>query len=121
MEYPKRTEIWLVSLEPVKGSEIGKTRPALIISNNRNNEFSSTITLAPITTSVSKIYPFEVMIQSKDSGLFKDSKIKCNQIRTVDKARLLKKIGQVPQKSMSKVEEALLIHLDVRLASGKLY
>ena len=114
--YPARSEIWLVSLEPVRRSEIGKTRPALIISNDRNNEFASTLTLLPITTTISKVYPFEVMIHSRDSGLPKDSKIKCNQVRTVDRSRLLKKVGQVSTEDMKKVEEALLIHLDIRPA-----
>jgi len=113
MDFPKRKEIWLVSLEPIIGSEIGKTRPALVISNNRNNEFASTITLIPISTTLSKVYPFEVKILSKDSGLLKDSKVKCNQIRTVDKTRLQKKIGEVQNEYVEKVEEALLIHLDI--------
>ncbi len=113
MDFPKRKEIWLVSLEPIIGSEIGKTRPALVISNNRNNEFASTITLIPISTTLSKVYPFEVKILSKDSGLLKDSKVKCNQIRTVDKTRLQKKIGEVQHEYVEKVEEALLIHLDI--------
>ena len=113
MDYPKRAEIWLVSLEPVKGSEIGKTRPAMIISNNKNNEYASTITLIPITTSMSKVYPFEVIIHSIGTGLSQDSKIKCNQVRTVDKSRLIKRIGGIPQKFMKKVEEALLIHMDI--------
>lgn len=115
MDYPKRAEIWLVSLESVKGNEIGKTRPAMIISNNKNNEYASTITLIPITTSISKLYPFEVMISSIDSGLKQDSKIKCNQVRTVDKIRLIKRIGRAPQELMIKVEEAILIHLDIAL------
>jgi mRNA interferase MazF len=121
MDYPKRTEIWLVSLEPVIGSEIGKTRPALVISNDRNNEFSSTITLIPISTTLSKVYPFEVKILSKDSGLFKDSKIKCNQIRTVDKTRLQKKIGELQNNYMEKVEEALFIHLDINSSPDTLH
>jgi mRNA interferase MazF len=121
MDYPKRTEIWLVSLEPVIGSEIGKTRPALVISNDRNNEFASTITLIPISTTLSKVYPFEVKILSKDSGLFKDSKIKCNQIRTVDKTRLQKKIGELQNNYMEKVEEALFIHLDINSSPDTLH
>jgi mRNA interferase MazF len=113
MDYPKRTELWLVSLEPVIGSEIGKTRPAFVISNDKNNEFASTITLIPISTTLSKVYPFEVKILGRDSGLLKDSKIKCNQIRTVDKTRLVKKIGEVQHNYMKKVEEALLVHLNI--------
>ena len=112
-DYPKRGEIWLVSLEPVAGHEIGKTRPALVVSNNRNNEFSSTITLIPITSSIEKVYPFEVLIKKNESGLEYDSKIKCNQIRTVDKLRLQKLSGGLLPDKMSEVESALMIHLDI--------
>ena len=111
--YPKRGEIWLVSLEPVAGHEIGKTRPALVISNNRNNEFSSTITLIPITSSIEKVYPFEVLILKTEYGLSTDSKIKCNQIRTVDKLRLLKPAGGLSSDKLAEVEKALLVHLGI--------
>ena len=111
--YPKRGEIWQVSLKPVEGHEIGKTRPALVISNDKNNEYSSTVTLIPITASVEKIYPFEVFISGEDSGLPLNSKIKCNQIRTVDKLRLLKPVGGISTEIIKKVEEALLIHIGI--------
>jgi len=111
--YPRRGEIWQVSLEPVEGHEIGKTRPALVISNDKNNEYSSTVTLIPITASIEKIYPFEVFISGEDSGLPLDSKIKCNQIRTVDKLRLLKLVGGISIEIIKKVEEALLIHIGI--------
>ncbi|MHB1377065.1 MAG: type II toxin-antitoxin system PemK/MazF family toxin [Candidatus Humimicrobiaceae bacterium] len=113
INFPKRGEIWLVSLEPVAGHEIGKTRPALIISNDRNNEYSSTVTLIPITSSIDKIYPFEVFISKTDSELQLDSKIKCNQIRTVDKLRLVKFAGKIKAERLFKVEEALLIHVGI--------
>jgi len=111
--YPKRGEIWQVSLEPVEGHEIGKTRPALVISNDKNNEYSSTVTLIPITATIEKIYPFEVFISGEDSRLPLDSKIKCNQIRTVDKLRLLKLVGEISTEIIKKVEEALLIHMGI--------
>jgi len=111
--FPKRGEIWLVSMEPVAGHEIGKTRPALIISNNRNNEFSSTVTVIPITSSIERVYPFEVLILKNESGLTSDSKIKCNQIRTVDKLRLIKPAGNLSPDKMKKVKKALMIHLDI--------
>ena len=111
--YPKRGEIWEVSLKPVAGHEIGKTRPALIISNDKNNEYSSTVTLIPITAAVEKIYPFEVFISGEDSGLPLDSKIKCNQIRTVDKLRLLELAGEISAEIIKKVEEAILIHVGI--------
>ena len=107
----KRGEIFLVSLDPTVGSEINKTRPALIISNDINNQFSETVTVIPITSSVGKIYPFETFLPSGESGLTKNSKAKCNQIRTIDKKRLLKSFGKVSPEKLKEIENALLIHL----------
>jgi mRNA interferase MazF len=113
MDFPKRGEIWIVSLGPVKGYEIGKTRPALVISNNSNNLYSETITVLPITSNVSKIYPFEVFLSKKEINLKNDSKVKCNQIRTVDKKRLLDVLCAVSPEILEEVKKALLIHLDM--------
>ena len=113
INYPKRGEVWQVSLGPVVSHEIGKTRPALIISNDKNNEYSSTVTLIPVTGSIEKIYPFEVFISNLESGLPLDSKLKCNQIRTVDKSRLSKVVGAIPEEIIIKVEKAVLIHLEI--------
>lgn len=111
--FPLRGQIWQVSLDPITGHEIGKTRPALVISNNINNEFASTVSLIPITTSTEKIYPFEVFVTGVGSGLKYDSKIKCNQIRTVDKIRLLRLIGEINLETLNKVESAILIHFGI--------
>jgi mRNA interferase MazF len=113
MGFPKRSEIWLVSLDPVKGHETGKTRPALIISNNISNQYSSTVTVIPLTSSMGKNYPFEALVTKKQSGLLTHAKAKCNQIKTVDKTRLIKNTGQVLPETIKEVEEALLIHLDI--------
>ena len=106
--YPKRGEIYLVSLDPTLGSEISKTRPALVISNNINNQYSDTITVIPITSFIKKIYPFESELPLGEGGLAKKSKTKCNQIRAIDKIRLVKS-------SMHEVEKAILIHLGMYL------
>jgi len=110
----ERGEIYLVSLDPAIGSEINKTRPALIISNNINNQFSETVTVIPITSTTEKIYPFETFIRSGESGLSKDSKVKCNQIRTLDKKRLIKLLGKVPLYKLKEIENALLVHLEIQ-------
>ncbi len=112
MDFPVRGEIWLVSLEPVVGHEIGKTRPALVISNDRNNQFAETITVLPITSNVKKIYPFETFVPKRETNLPVDSKIKSNQIRTVDKKRLIKLIGNVSEEKLKEVKQALFIHLN---------
>lgn len=109
--FPERGEIHLVCLDPTIGSEINKTRPALIISNDINNQAAKTVTVIPITSNIEKVYPFETLLSSQESGLPKNSKVKCNQIRTVDKKRLVKSIGKVSIEKIKEVEDSLLIHL----------
>ena len=111
MGFPKRGEIWLISLEPVIGSEIGKTRPALVISNDQNNQFADTVTVLPITSKTEKIYPFENLLTKEECGMPVDSKVKSNQIRTIDKRRLVKLLNSISQNKLKQVEQSLLIHL----------
>ncbi len=113
MNFPERGDIYLVSLDPTIGSEIGKSRPAIVISNNINNEFADTVTIIPVTSKTTKVYPFEVLLKMGEAGLTKDSKAKCNQIRTVDKKRLFKFLGSINNKKMEEIEKALLIHLGI--------
>lgn len=69
MELIKRGDIFWVRLDPIQGFEIGKTRPAVVISNDINNEFADTITVLPVTSSAGKVYPFEVFLR-RESGIF---------------------------------------------------
>ena len=103
--------MYWVNLDPTVGSEISKTRPVLIVSNNINNQYAATVSIVPITSSTNKIYPFEVLISSKESSLKVDSKIKANQIRTIDKSRITKKIGILSPDRMKEVDIAIKIHL----------
>ncbi len=113
MDFPKRGQIWFVSLDPVVGHEMGKERPALVVSNDRNNLFADTVTVLPITSKTEKIYPFEVFLSKEETNLPKDSKVKCNQIRTVDKKRLAKFVGNLSSERLKDIERALLIHLGI--------
>lgn len=113
MDFPKRGEIWFVSLELVVEHEIGKTRPALVISNNRNNLFAETVTVLPITSKSKNVYPFEVLLSNEETHLPKDSKVKCNQIRTVDKKRLINFVSTLLPEKLEMIEKAILIHLDI--------
>ena len=115
MSFPKRGEVYLVSLDPTIGAEIGKSRPALVISNDKNNEFADTVTVLPITSKIVKVYPFEVLHAKGTAGLPEDSKVKCNQIRTIDKSRLIKRIGQIDKALLEEVEKAILIHLGIKM------
>ena len=111
----RRGDIYLVALDPVMGSEISKTRPALIVSNDINNRFSGTLTVLPITSkNLQKIYPFEIFLQKGIGNLPKDSKAKADQIRTLDKRRFVKFIGAVDAETIQEVERALKIHLQIK-------
>lgn len=112
----ERGEIYLVCLDPTIGSEINKTRPALIISNNINNQAAQTVTVIPLTANIEKVYPFETLLLSQESGLPKDSKAKCNQIRTIDKRRLIKPIGRISTEKIKAIENSLRIHLGMYFA-----
>ena len=108
----KRGDIWLVNLDPTIGHEIRKSRPAVIIQNDLGNKYSPITIVAPITSqNIEKIYPIEVLLNKKNSGLEKDSKILLNQTRAIDKRRLVKKIGKVDNEIIDKVNDAIKISL----------
>ncbi len=110
----KRGSIYLAALDPVVGNEITKTRPVAVISNDKNNEFSGTVTVLPITSkNLRKIYPFEVYLGKGTGSLPKNSKLKADQIRTLDKSRLVKLIGKLGILELKAIKTALKIHLDL--------
>jgi len=114
MELIRRGNIHWVKLDPIEGSEIGKTRPGIVISNDINNELADTVTILPVTSSVGKVYPFEVFISKGTGNLPDDSKAKANQIRTVDKKRIKNLIGTLPDSVLEKIERAVKVHLDFK-------
>jgi mRNA interferase MazF len=113
MPHPKRGDVYLVNLDPTIGSEIKKTRPAIIIQNNVGNQYSSVTIIAPITSGNDAVYPVEVEIKAPEGGLDNNSLALLNQIRTIDRSRLVKKLGQLNQDTMLKINKAILISLDL--------
>ena len=108
----KRGEIYLAVLDPVMGKEISKTRPVVVISNDKNNEFSATVTILPLTSrNLQKIYPFEVFLPKGAGNLPKDSRVKADQIRTLDRSRLLTLVGKLKREVIIQIEKAMKIHL----------
>lgn len=103
-----RGEIYWVKLDPTVGSEISKTRPALIISNDVGNQYADRVIVAPISSgNTDKIYPFEVLLPAGEAGLGRESKVLLDQIRTVDKQRLSNKIGVLTSEQMEEVNRAI--------------
>lgn len=110
----KRGEIYFANLNPTIGAETKKTRPVLVVSNNANNNVADTVTVIPITSNTKKVFPFEVLFEPKYTGLPKQSKAQCHQIRTISKLRINgNMIGVVKEEIMEKIEYAIKLHLDL--------
>jgi mRNA interferase MazF len=108
-EFPKRGEIYWVKLDPTLGTEINKTRPGLIISNDAGNENSNRVIIAPITSTLLTLYPFQVKIEIKSNNC----KVLLNQVRAIDKLRLGKYISTLDKETMNQVDTALKIALSI--------
>ncbi len=112
MENIKRGELFYANLSPVVGSEQGGLRPVLIVQNDIGNKYSPTVIVAAITSKINKAkIPTHIELSATTYGLEKDSVVLLEQIRTLDKSRLEKKIGALDYKTMQNVNQALLISL----------
>lgn len=108
----RRGDILLADLNPVVGSEQGGSRPVLVIQNDIGNKYSPTVIIAAITACVTKTkMPTHVVINQAIAGLSKDSVVLTEQIRTIDKRRLIQKIGVLPKPLLRQVDQALYISL----------
>jgi len=108
----ERGDIYLAALDPVIGREIAKTQPVVVVSNNLNNKHGGTITVLPLTSQkLKKVYPFEILLSKGNANLPKESKVKADQIRTLDKRRLIKRFGQLTEEQITLIDEAIKIHL----------
>jgi len=111
-----RGEIWRVDLDPVRGSEANKQRPAIIVSNDRANATATqlgrgVVTVVPVTSNTEKVYPFQFLISRGPSGLDVDSKAQAEQVRSVAVQRLTRLIGRVSPAELRGLDDALRLHL----------
>ena len=110
----KRGEIYYANLSPTVGSEIDKRRPVLVVSNDANNRAANTVTILLITSNITRVYPFEVLLNPEDSGLPKPSKVQAQQVRTISKQRISSDaVGSLSEGIMQLVNAALKLHLEV--------
>ncbi len=111
MAYPKRGSVYLVNLDPTIGSEIKKTRPAVIIQNDVGNQYSPVTIVAPITSGERAAYTGEVEVKAPEENLGINSLILLSQIRAIDKDRLVKYLGSLDSDTMRRVDRAIFISL----------
>ncbi|MFN0028884.1 MAG: type II toxin-antitoxin system PemK/MazF family toxin [Acidimicrobiales bacterium] len=114
----RRGEIRLVDLEPVRGSEANKQRPAVLVSNDGANSTAArlgrgVVTVVPVTSNLDRVYPFQVVLLGSDTGLPIDSKAQAEQIRSVAVERIGPRVGFVPGSVMEALDEALRLHLSL--------
>jgi mRNA interferase MazF len=110
--FPKRSEIYLVNFDLTVGSEIQKTRPALILQNDISNQHSPITIVAALTSQFdTELYPTEVLINPPEGGLTYPSVVLLNQIRSIDRKRLVKRLGITSEELMNSVNNAIQISL----------
>jgi mRNA interferase MazF len=112
----RRGEIRLVDLDPARGAEANKQRPAVIVSNDGANSTAGrlgrgVITVVPVTASTERVYPFQVLLPAHETGLAVDSKAQAEQIRSVAVERIGPRIGLLPAELLGALDEALRLHL----------
>jgi mRNA interferase MazF len=98
-----------VNFEPSVGGEIRKVRPAVIVSNDAANKFLNRVQVVPITSRTDRVYPSEVLVTIEG----REGKAMADQLATVSKARLSKRIGTLSPQDIRKVGNAIKIHLDL--------
>lgn len=115
----EKWSVFRASLDPVVGSEQGKSRPVVIISENRIKNLLNTVNVLPITTRKTGriVYPNEALLPHNTAGLENESIVLCHQIRTIDKVRLTKKYGHIENENIkSEVNDALVFQMGLELS-----
>jgi mRNA interferase MazF len=112
----RRGEIRFVDLDPVRGSEASKRRPAVVVSNDGANTTvdrlgRGVVTVVPISSNTERVYPFQVLLVAQRCGLSRDSKAQAEQVRSVSVERVGNRVGAVPLDVMARLDAALRLHL----------
>lgn len=110
--HPSRGDVWLVSLDPTIGHEVQKTRPAVVVTNNIYNLHNWVVVVMPLTSHDTAEYD-QVMLDPPEGGLTSKSVTLPDQIRAVDRRRLVKRLGRVNPDTLRKIDRSLRIVLDL--------
>lgn len=115
----KRGDVYMAGLDPVIGSEQGGYRPVVIIQNNTGNLHAPTVVAVPVTSSTGKpALPTHAPLPAGEGGLWLDSIALCEQVRTLEKARLTRRLGAVSLEALRAIERALQVSLDMEQNNG---
>lgn len=114
----RRGEVRLVDLDPVRGSEAAKRRPAVVVSNDSANNAADlsgrgVVTVVPLTSNTARVWPFQVLLPAHETGLDRDSKAQAEQVRSVAVERVGAAVARLDGRQMAAVDDALRLHLDL--------
>jgi mRNA interferase MazF len=114
----RRGEIYLVDLDPVRGSEALKRRPAVVVSNDGANATAArlgrgVVTVVPVTSNLDRVYPFQARLPAEQTGLARDSKAQAEQVRSISVERLGQRLGALPPPVLAELDDALRLHLSL--------
>ena len=116
----KRGDVYMAGLDPVIGSEQGGKRPVVIIQNDIGNLHAPTVIVVPLTGSTQKpALPTHVAVAAGEGGLWRDSIALCEQVRTLEKTRLIRRLGALSSQTMRLIGQALQVSLDIPCQSGQ--
>jgi mRNA interferase MazF len=112
----RRGEVYLVDLEPSQAAEANKSRPAIVVSNDAANAAAmrngvGVITVVPVTSNVSRVYPFQVLLANREGGLDRESKVQAEQLRAIDVSRFGRRLGALQAPTLRKIDDAIRLHL----------
>src|SRR5438128_692568 len=113
MQHPARGDIWLVDLNPIRGREQSGQRPAVVISVDLFNSGPADLIVVLPITSHAKGIPFHVQLNPPEGGVTRTSFIKCEDVRSISKERLIRRFGSVAAKTLDAVEDRLRILLNL--------
>lgn len=112
LTFPRRGDVYVVNFDPTRGAEIRKSRPAVIVQNDTGNRYSPITIVAAISSQFDlPLYPTEVLVRAREGGLRADSVVLLNQIRSIDRDRLLRRLGRLRSATMDRVDRALAVSL----------
>lgn len=112
----RRGEIRVVDLDPARGSEAAKRRPAVIVSNDGANATAErlgrgVVTVVPVTSNTDHVHPFQVALPAAQTGLSRDSKAQAEQVRSISVERVGQLVGTLPPSLLEELDDALRLHL----------